>query len=971
MKSYRFERRFTAKSLAKKTVASAASLAMVAALCPVVPLAIADEYPTVTGGDTITEDGTYQIDLDATGVINIDEGLEVTLVGWGSDVKYSSLGIEAADGVELTIQDYYADQPKTGTETATSAIDFDGNGTLNIEGTNLIDNDGGLNAAVIHVAPEYRLELGGSGTLYGYKSALCSYIGGDANEANGAITFESGNWFIKGTKTGAVIGGDSTTEKGGTITINGGEIYIKGVARGALIGGSAQGVSSDVVINGGLVELFEDFSGPAIGAGSDANAGEVTVNGGSLKTTLSSNSYNSYGSAATYNGMPSANWAAVKATNASNYQLMTFDASDYVGETIDVDIDGVNFYDGSTYSYVTNEAKNPNDITGTTMDNWLENDESWLVTEEDYTNAYPEKNGSSFVPENNLYFALTKTDHTMTVNGTEYAITYDEKTDSFSYEVPAPITEIASADDFVEFASAVNGGESYEGLTVTLSADIDLSGVELSPVGGAESAFDGVFDGDGHSISGVEISTTEGYAALFGATGPEACIEDLSVYGSVTTTTTGDFAAGLVAYNMGIVTDVSCDVDVTAEGAYNVGGIAGFNDGGYNANVSTTVATGGAAQVLNSSYSGEVRGNSKVGGIAGENSGSIYACYVDGTVYGANSSSKNGVGGIAGRNGNNNTALEEGLIDSCYVVGTVGSQSGQKWVGGIAGFNNALSSIKNSYMAGDLAAGTNTHNGIAGNNEGASLTSNNYSLDSYTVSGKTEAETGILLSSDEMKADATVIALGEAYNADTDGINYGYPVLTWQGGTAAMAVSVETELTAVGSETAFSAEVYGADAETTSFQWQYRKSETGKWINSSLECATTAELMYKCIEKNTGYQFRCVATAEDGRVAMSEPVGFELAEVTATVTSLVEDYSATVECTTNFTDEGATYQWQYQKVEGGKWINSKALADTGAEGTYVYNAGGTTAKIASYAFRCVVTTSDGKVFYSDATYMQQ
>jgi hypothetical protein len=387
-------------------------------------------------------------------------------------------------------------------------IDFVGSGTLNVEGTNLIDNDGkSFQYAVISVKYGNTVTFGGSGNFYGYKSSLCSYIGGDNGAANGNMVFEGGHWFIKGTKTGAVIGGDSTTQKGGDITIKGGELYIKGVAKGALIGGSNQGKSGDVYITGGLIELFEDFSGPAIGAGSTANVGSVTITGGSLKTVMSSNSANAYGAPADFNGMPYISTVAVKATGGSNYQIMALDVSDYETSGVEITIDGKAFYKGGTYTYVTNEVKNPTaaqteGAAFDTMANWLSNDEKWLVTESDYSGAYPTKSGSSFVKENNLYLWLTKADHTMTVNGEDYLISYDATTNSFAYGKAFGSASLTTSSDTIKVGDtftvnvtmkgdgikAGNGALSYDKDALTLLSIKQGSGLSTGATEGATKA---------------------------------------------------------------------------------------------------------------------------------------------------------------------------------------------------------------------------------------------------------------------------------------------------------------------------------------------------------------------------------------------------------------------------------------------------------------------------------------------------
>ena len=80
----------------------------------------------------------------------------------------------------------------------------------------------------------------------------------------------------------------------------------------------------------------------------------------------------------------------------------------------------------------------------------------------------------------------------------------------------ATTVTIGDVEALKAFAVAVNGGTSYEGDTVTLSADLDLTGVEWTPIGvGTRSsksyngnAFKGTFDGGNHTISGLTITST-------------------------------------------------------------------------------------------------------------------------------------------------------------------------------------------------------------------------------------------------------------------------------------------------------------------------------------------------------------------------------------------------------------------------------------------------------------------------------
>lgn len=61
---------------------------------------------------------------------------------------------------------------------------------------------------------------------------------------------------------------------------------------------------------------------------------------------------------------------------------------------------------------------------------------------------------------------------------------------------------IASTEELIEFAEAVNGGNNYSGKYVKLACDLDMSEVDdWTPIGMDGKRFQGTFDGDGHTIS--------------------------------------------------------------------------------------------------------------------------------------------------------------------------------------------------------------------------------------------------------------------------------------------------------------------------------------------------------------------------------------------------------------------------------------------------------------------------------------
>ena len=220
---------------------------------------------TITGGQTISTGGTYYLTTGATGVISIGTTDPVTIVGTGVAAapapadKFSALTLRCTvAGANLTIQDLYICNT-----TNLNLIDFTGTGNnLKIAGTNMLEQMSYAAASMIHVGADTAVTIGGTGTLYMYKYCTGAGIGGNAGEANGAITLAGGTILIKGSKTGALIGNDLCGAAGiiGNISITGGDITLINKAQGAAIGGSRLSYGGNVYLKGGTLTIISDFA---------------------------------------------------------------------------------------------------------------------------------------------------------------------------------------------------------------------------------------------------------------------------------------------------------------------------------------------------------------------------------------------------------------------------------------------------------------------------------------------------------------------------------------------------------------------------------------------------------------------------------------------------------------------------------------------------------------------------------------
>lgn len=144
--------------------------------------------------------------------------------------------------------------------------------------------------------------------------------------------------------------------------------------------------------------------------------------------------------------------------------------------------------------------------------------------------------------------------------------------------------------------------QSDPSLNCTLTADINMTGKEWTPVGNSGQTYNGTFDGQGHTITGLDISSPSEAVALFhniggggkvmnlqlkyvtynGSTamggiahGNNGTITACSVMGTLTNTTNNGTVGGIAAINYGTIT--ACWFNGTITGGSNVGGIAVFN----------------------------------------------------------------------------------------------------------------------------------------------------------------------------------------------------------------------------------------------------------------------------------------------------------------------------------------------------------------------------------------------------------
>lgn len=224
--------------------------------------------------------------------------------------------------------------------------------------------------------------------------------------------------------------------------------------------------------------------------------------------------------------------------------------------------------------------------------------------------------------------------------------------------------------------------------------------------------YKGIFDGNGHSISGVYVNRDEAADDV-----------DMRFKGSI----------GLFGYHDGVIRNLGI-LDSYMRGNYYIGSICGYNNCGTIQNCYSTARVGGVLYiggisgrihhgiVENCYNAGNVCGNGEIGGICGDNYSIIESCYNIGSVSG-----NEDVGGIAGWGYDVEDDSDSCKIVDCYNMGKV---TGKKNVGGICGYDYC-SLVENCYSQATVSGNTYV-GGICGKGYKADFQNAYYDVDLYT-----------------------------------------------------------------------------------------------------------------------------------------------------------------------------------------------------------------------------------------------
>ena len=266
--------------------------------------------------------------------------------------------------------------------------------------------------------------------------------------------------------------------------------------------------------------------------------------------------------------------------------------------------------------------------------------------------------------------------------------------------------KIETAADLERLATLVNSGNNGSGAIFVLANDLDLSTVtNWTAIGATSNYFNGTFDGNGHTISNLNLTSNSDNQGLFGATN-YATIKNVNIENAYVSTNANSTGILLGLANYGTISN--CRTSGNVIGNTRVGGVVGNN---YN-----------DVMVMNCSSDATVYGSNMAGGIMGDMLGTVTNCYASGTVtsgdyaggivgeeYGgtiSNCASEAVViatnGRAGGITGGQLTGHGDCLVNNCYSDSTVTGS----FAGGIAG--EALQNISNCVNVGNASTNSNS-----------------------------------------------------------------------------------------------------------------------------------------------------------------------------------------------------------------------------------------------------------------------
>ncbi len=245
--------------------------------------------------------------------------------------------------------------------------------------------------------------------------------------------------------------------------------------------------------------------------------------------------------------------------------------------------------------------------------------------------------------------------------------------------------QITSTSDLLQLANDVYNGDTYSGKYFKLMNDLVFTtstsnwyaiAPTFASIGTDTNPFEGTFDGDNHTLTGVYIykalnNKGDLYQGLFGVIGSGGVVKNIILTDSKIAAS--NYSGAIAGENRGTITNchVTSSVIVSPQRDYvttlswescYVGGIAGNNASGATISKCSSGAKIWTHEITTSNSSGNVWTRS-YGGIAGVNAGNLNNCFALGVNTGI---VKSDYGAITGYS---NGTLANNYYADCYIVG--------------------------------------------------------------------------------------------------------------------------------------------------------------------------------------------------------------------------------------------------------------------------------------------------------------
>ena len=256
---------------------------------------------------------------------------------------------------------------------------------------------------------------------------------------------------------------------------------------------------------------------------------------------------------------------------------------------------------------------------------------------------------------------------------------------------------VTSAEGLKNIAKLVNE-EWKSDINITLTADINLSGIDWTPIGiDYNHQYTGTFNGGGHTITGLTVTGSNEYAGLFGRIGSGGKVMNVKLEGvQIESDNEMSAVGGVVGYSYGNIEN--CSVSGSVSSNSTAGGVVGAQLSG---------------SITGCNTSATVKGVTYAGGIAGytNGGGSLTGCYATGSISVENNTTNAAwAGGVVGSNGSS-------TLTACYATGSVTSSgSGTIYAGGVTGTNDFGTLTACYHANGTISCPGGTTGGVAGRN---------------------------------------------------------------------------------------------------------------------------------------------------------------------------------------------------------------------------------------------------------------